>query len=142
MVFQVALRWLTFKQDISNINKMLESQIATYAILRYAYDIPEATYKKAMDELAVSADYIDDRRLARIVDQWVKINNVGLQDWEEESVGVLTMDWDTGEMIYTEGDTIVWQNTVAIAKESAFIQRFEYEEDDDITLTTDDLDQY
>jgi hypothetical protein len=52
MVFTVSVKYLSYKQDIHDIDLMLEDQVSTYAILKYAGDIPDIYYMEAMDDLS------------------------------------------------------------------------------------------
>ena len=83
MVYTVNLKWAAFKQDISSLDKMMDNQITTYAILRYAQDIPESIYKKAMNLLAASADIIMYKKLAKLVRSYCNVAKVGIVMDEE-----------------------------------------------------------
>lgn len=66
MVFTVSVKHLSYKQDLSNIDLMLEDQESTYAILTYAHDVPEDVYENAMfmlEENMISVTYIKLIRL-------------------------------------------------------------------------------
>lgn len=111
MVYTVNLKWAAFKQDISSLDKMIDNQIATYAILRYAQDIPDAIYKKAMNLLAASVDTIMYRKLAKLVKSYCNVAKVGLVMDEEfvETIEIpvgqadmLTMDTPRGYSLMIE----------------------------------------
>jgi hypothetical protein len=71
MVYTVSVKWLSFKQNISDIDDMLANQQATYAILKYCTEVPEMVYFGAMDELAANIASIVDKRLFSLVEQYL-----------------------------------------------------------------------
>ena len=62
---------------------MLEDQKSTYAILRYAFDIPDSLYKVAMNLLAANADSITYDKLKKLVKLYAKASQVGIVMDEE-----------------------------------------------------------
>lgn len=74
MVYTLSLRHLSFKQNISDLDVMLEDQKSTYAILKYCKEVPELVYMGAMDELAANIYLISDKRLARLVSEFLLEN--------------------------------------------------------------------
>jgi hypothetical protein len=86
MVFVINLKWLSFKQDLSKMDRMLEDQVSTYAILRYAFDIPDRVYRQVMDQLSTSLDEIYYRKLHKLVSLYANVSNAGLKEFEEEFI--------------------------------------------------------
>jgi hypothetical protein len=91
MVFVINLKWLSFKQDLSKIDRMLEDQVSTYAILRYAFDIPDRIYRQVMDQLSTYVDEIYYRKLFKLVSLYSKVSNAGLKEFEEEFVETIEL---------------------------------------------------
>ena len=58
MVFTTSLKYLSYKQDIHDVDQMLADQKSTYAILKYAQDIPDLYYMEAMDDLCDRFDEV------------------------------------------------------------------------------------
>ena len=83
MVYTINLKWQSYKQDITNIDKMLSDQASTYAILRYAYDIPDSIYKRAMNLLLACMDQITNRKLSKLTHSYAGVAKVGLVMDEE-----------------------------------------------------------
>jgi len=83
MVFTVNLKQLSFKQDLSNLNIMLTDQVSTYAILRYAQDVPDKAYQRAMNILLASGDNIGHRKLRSLVMAYGKVAGAGMTMDEE-----------------------------------------------------------
>ena len=71
MVFTVSLKHLSFKQDVHNLDSMLSDQKATYAILRYAKDLPEYFYIEAMDDLCDNFLYIEYDKLKKFLIEYM-----------------------------------------------------------------------
>ena len=71
MPYMVSVKWLSFKQNISDIDDMLDDQAATYAVLKYCTEIPEIVYFGAMDELSANIASIVDKRLFKLVEQYL-----------------------------------------------------------------------
>jgi hypothetical protein len=90
MVFTVNIKWLSFKQNISSLNLLLKDQISTYAILRYAHDIPTSAYKQSMNLLLANTDQLSYKKLKTLVEKYGKVNNVGIfmSDELEETIDV------------------------------------------------------
>ena len=67
MVFTVSVKYLSYKQDIHNMDSMLRDQESTYAILKYAKDIPDIYYIEAMDDLCDRFEDVTDFKLKRLL---------------------------------------------------------------------------
>lgn len=78
MVFTVNLKQLSFKQDISKLKLMLQDQPSTYAILRYAHDIPTTAYAKAMNMLVANGGDITNKKLSRLVKEYSNVSGVAM----------------------------------------------------------------
>lgn len=83
MVYAVSLKWASYKQDILNVEQMLSNQCATYAILRYAQDIPESLYKRSMNLLLASIDRITNKKLSKLMKSYAGVAKVGIVMDEE-----------------------------------------------------------
>lgn len=83
MVFAVNIRWKGFKQDISSVDTMLKDQTSTYAILRYADDVPDYLYKKAMNLLLACSDQITNKKLNKLIRSYAGVAKVGIVMDEE-----------------------------------------------------------
>jgi hypothetical protein len=93
MVFTVSLKRLNYKMNITNISDMLADQESTYAILRYAYDIPSALYKDTMDSLIAEELCLQYPKLIKLVSLYKKTNNIRiLIDQDEVETKVLVID--------------------------------------------------
>ena len=99
MVFSTNLRSCSFKQYISDIDAMLADQVNTYAILRYAFDIPTKTYSHAMSLLVSNIDYIYDRKLLRLVKEYMSISKVGIVDFDIEFDSTVGIDITSGLIV-------------------------------------------
>lgn len=61
MVFTTSVKYLSYKQDLSDIDLMLNDQESTYSILKYAQDVPSDVYENAMfllEERLIDVTYI------------------------------------------------------------------------------------
>jgi hypothetical protein len=68
MVYTVTLEEdLSYKQNICDIELMLEDQESTFIILSHAHDIPECLYKDAMEDLWARIYDITYERLYNLV---------------------------------------------------------------------------
>lgn len=99
MVFTVTLKWMSFKQDISNIMLMLQDQQATYAVLRYAHDIPQVVFLEAMDLLVENKEAIYFAKLLKYVEQYEK--NASL---------TMTADEEFVETVYLDPESMMLIN--------------------------------
>jgi hypothetical protein len=70
MVYSVNLKYLSFKQNISKLDYMLFDETSTYAILKYASDIPSDDYKNAMNILSSAYDSLTNIKLQRLVEEF------------------------------------------------------------------------
>jgi len=107
MVYSVMLKWLSFKIDISSLAVMIENQQETYAVLRYAHDIPDLVFKEAMNKLLSREEWIHHRKLLKLVSSYKKIQKPILEIEEDElvetiEVGVGYKDEDDIFMEYDE----------------------------------------
>jgi hypothetical protein len=75
VVFTLSLKYLSFKQDLSNIESMLDDQEATYAILRYALDVPTDVYRDAMYMLEEEISSLRYHKLISLVYNWIEYND-------------------------------------------------------------------
>lgn len=96
MVFNVNLKSIGFKQNISDIDIMLADQINTYAVLRYGRDIPNKIYNNAMSQLVSNIEFIYDRRLYKLVKEYAYVAKVGIVDFDEEFDSTIDVDINTG----------------------------------------------
>lgn len=71
-MFIARLRNLSFKQNISDTENLLQDQKSSYAVLRYAHDIPTSIFNSAMDFLTQHLDMITERKLLQLVDDYIK----------------------------------------------------------------------
>ena len=69
MVYTITLEDedISYKQNICDIELMLKDQEATFAVLKYAVDIPECLYNDAMEDLWSRIYDITDERLYELV---------------------------------------------------------------------------
>jgi hypothetical protein len=67
MVFTIGVKGLSYKQDLSNIELMLEDQESTYAVLKYAYDIPDEIYIEAIYALEERIGELEYPKLVKLV---------------------------------------------------------------------------
>lgn len=99
MVYTVILKWLSFKQDIGNVALMMENEKATYAILRYAADIPQSVYAECMDQLIEVLDALEYRKLIDLVKEFKAVSSISMtMDEEHIETLFLTVDPITGMM--------------------------------------------
>lgn len=99
MVYTVILKWLGFKQDLSNIATMMADEKATYAILRYATDIPQGVYAECMDQLIEVLDALEYRKLINLVKEFKAVSSISMtMDEEHIETLFLTVDPVTGMM--------------------------------------------
>lgn len=115
MVFTLGLRWCSFKQDISNVNLMLSDQQSTYAILRYAYDIPSSLYNNAMSELSDELESITHRKLFTLVTSWKAASGIKMSA-EEEIEKSIAVNPVTGEVICD------WEDYEYVAKKQPLLE--------------------
>lgn len=99
VVFTVAIKRLSFKQDISDINSMLSDQQSTYAILRYAFDIPTQDYSQTMDSLYEERGSIIYPKLLKLVTLFKKFSSVGMVIETDEIEKSLAINPHTGETL-------------------------------------------
>jgi hypothetical protein len=78
MIYTVNLRQLSFKQNLSSLITLLNDQQATYAILRYAQEVPERIYNSAMIKLAQNIDQITYKKLLKLVNSYISARRVGI----------------------------------------------------------------
>ena len=106
MVFVTNLKWLSFKQDLSSVDRMLEDQVSTYAILRYSFEIPDRVYKIAMDQLTTCIEEIYYRKLHKLVSLYNNVSSAGLKDFEDEYVETVEIrrGYDNQGMIIAPAD--------------------------------------
>ena len=83
MVFTASLRKFSAKQDLSSINCMLSDQQATYVILRYAQDVPDSVYNKAMFSLAENEESLFYRKLVKLVKAYKAASSIKMEMDEE-----------------------------------------------------------
>lgn len=107
MVYTVNLKWLSFKMDISSPISMLNNQESTYAILRYAYDIPSWAYEKAMEVLISAKESINYGKLKKLVSEYESVSKIQLlmEDEFEESI-ILTED-DFGRLVILDDNALI-----------------------------------
>lgn len=98
MVFIVNLKWLSFKQDLSSISRYLEDQKSTYAILRYAYDIPQSIYSEVMDILIENKECIYYNKLLNLVNEYDKAIQANITE-ENEYVETIYYNTSTNEIL-------------------------------------------
>lgn len=99
MVYTVILKWLGFKQDLGNIATMMADEKATYAILRYATDIPQVVYAECMDQLIEVLDALEYRKLINLVKEFKSVSSISMtMDEEHIETLFLTVDPITGMM--------------------------------------------
>lgn len=67
MVFTISLKNLSFKQNLADIDAMLDDQPATYAILKHATDVPEEVYFHAIYMLEEKMSDITYPKLIELV---------------------------------------------------------------------------
>lgn len=102
MVYSVILRSLSFKMDISITSQMLANQQATYAILRYAKDIPDKVYKQAMALLNDREGFVHYVKLRKLIDEYNKASKPIIEFEEDELVETIIVG-----VGYTETDDIM-----------------------------------
>lgn len=73
MVFTLGIRNLSFKQDFSNIEEMLDDQQATYAILRYCAEMPKSVWFNSMDLLVSNYHLIKYRKLIIFINEYISV---------------------------------------------------------------------
>lgn len=100
MVYTINLKWCSYKQDISSVDKMVSDQPATYAILRYAQDIPESIYRRAMNLLLACTDQITNKKLNKLLKSYANVSKVGIVMDEEF---VETLDIPAAHGLIVEG---------------------------------------
>lgn len=99
MVFIVNLKWLSFKQDLSSISRYLEDQKSTYAILRYAYDIPQSVYSEVMDILIENKECIYYNKLLNLVNEYDKAIQANITG-EDEYVETIYYNTSTSQITH------------------------------------------
>ena len=124
MVYTVILKWLSFKQDLSDTAAMLNDEKSTYVILRYADDIPQSVLSEAMEFLVEVEGGLTYRKLIDLVKQYKAASNIQM-----------TMDEEHDETI----ELIVDENGQLIVKKltddsGATIIDFDDDDDDDIVI--------
>jgi hypothetical protein len=62
---------------------MLNDQASTYAILRYCFEIPDTTYRRAMNLLLPCMDQIEHPKLIKLLNSYAGITKVGIVMDEE-----------------------------------------------------------
>lgn len=69
MVYTITLEDedISYKQNICDIDLMLEDQEATFVVLKFATDIPDCLYNDAMEDLWSRIYDITDERLYNLV---------------------------------------------------------------------------
>jgi hypothetical protein len=70
MVYTVILKWLSFKQNLADIGEMINNEKATYAILRYAMDIPQPVYANAMEQLSDIEEHLVYQKLINLIREY------------------------------------------------------------------------
>jgi len=85
MTFSVNLKWLSFKQNLEDKERMLADQVSTYAILRYAHDIPTRVLENTMKWLISMYfdDALSDRKLMTLVNEYRKACSINMVMDEE-----------------------------------------------------------
>ena len=73
MVFTLGLRNLSFKQDLSNIEEMLDDQQATYAILRYCSEMPKSIWYNSMDQLVENYHLLKHHKLVIFINEYISV---------------------------------------------------------------------
>lgn len=86
MVYNVEVKWLSFRQDLSNKVRVLNDQQATYAVLKYAQDVPQDTQMACLEFLKKHTGQITDRKLRRLVEEYIRASGAGLIFEPEEFV--------------------------------------------------------
>lgn len=104
MVFITQLKWLSFKQDLSDIEKLLTDQVATYAILKYALDIPNSVYFEAIELLSQNIDEIYYEKLLKLIKEYNNNKNISMV-MDEEFVETIEADLS---QYYLSGGLHVW----------------------------------
>lgn len=112
MTFLVNLRRLSFKQNLSDKERLLEDQASTYAILRYAQDIPTKILEETMSWLIrmYDLDMLWHRKLMMLVNEYRKVSKISMIMDEEfvETIEVpVTFESNMHEDMYDEDDTII-----------------------------------
>lgn len=132
MVYTISLRNLSFKMNLSDMTTMLTNQEATYAILRYAKDIPDSVYSLAMQELILNFDEIHYPKLLKIVKAYKSVTSVGIQ-MSDELVGSIIVE--DGIARYEEDGEVIWSRNVEpsilVTGESASKRFLSFDDEDD-----------
>lgn len=74
MVYTVSLKNLSFKQNLGSQQDIFADQISTYAILKYAQDLPDQIYNEVMLDLVDNIDAIYYDKLLLYVQLWKSEN--------------------------------------------------------------------
>ena len=131
MVYTVSLKHLSFKMDLSNIDIMLEDQAQTYAILKYAKDVPMSVYSNVMQELALNFDELHYRKLIRLVKDYKAASSVGIQMTDEVVGSIIVED---GMARYEEDGEVIWcknvEPAILIGRDSNRTISFDDDDDD------------
>ena len=95
--------------NLSDSDVMINNQQATYAILRYAKDIPVSVTKQAMDLLSMNIESIYHRKLLKIIKSFQSVNKIGITLTDELVGSIIVED---GIARYEEDGEVLWSKNV------------------------------
>ena len=73
MVYTLSVKYLSFKQDLSNIEAMLDDQVSTYAVLKYCDEIPDKVWRNAVLLLIDKYNKIKSKGLKAFLDEFISV---------------------------------------------------------------------
>lgn len=127
MVYAVTVRGkLSYKQDISSVDNLLQDQKSTYAIMRYCSEIPTSQYSRTMNLLSCEVDRIQYPKLRGLVKKFIKASGC-VMVMDEELETSIYIDPKTGKIL-TE-DQIEFDGDVARIKDGEVLDIMEMDED-------------
>lgn len=70
MTYTANIKWLSFKQNLSDLTSVSYDEKATYAIMKYAHDIPQSLYCSTMEYLISIKEALYYRKLINLVSEY------------------------------------------------------------------------
>jgi hypothetical protein len=126
MVYTVILKWLSFKQNIGDIGAMLNDEKSTYAILRYAMDIPQSIYAHAMDQLTDVEEHLLYHKLINLVKEYNSAAGIHMTMDEEIE--------ETIELYYEDGMMKIRKMSGNEFQDVALLEDDDDDDDEEITI--------
>lgn len=131
MVYTVSLKHLSFKMNLADISLMLENQEQTYAILKYAKDVPMSVYSNVMQELVLNFEELHHKKLINLVGEYRSVSSVGIQMTDEIVGSIIVED---GMARYEEDGEVIWcknvEPAILIGRDSSRTISFDDDDDD------------